>query len=456
MTEALLGTLALMCIWLVCLGFKTKDGMLQLPFLVGAVSSGFILPQVIKYYDDPSLPSGAMDKTIVMTILCLAAVYIGYISARRPLTSLGWPINITRLTISGAITSVIGAYFFFQVSKLGEFADTDTGGQWSGVITIYVFFASFLTYGLIFALISYLAKPSIWAALVVLIDVAFYLDRILLQGRRADTVELFLIVSLAVWFHRRRALPPGAVIVATLVGALFINSIGDYRAIAKSKKPHWEDVAKIDFVGNLKGDTTKATQPLSEVLNAAYSIAAVDKTLTLDYGAGIWNWLVFRYIPAQIVGVEIKNDLAVKDATGQVPLLDDLPQQHYSFVRWPGTTWTGMAEAFASFWYFGALEFLIVGYIIAKLYRAATRGSLVAQVLLMASITSALHTFTHTTGYFFILWPQLLGFAGPFLFWSRTTQCAPRSIRAAGRPALYDQGTSLGGPALKHLRHFGK
>ncbi len=80
--------------------------------------------------------------------------------------------------------------------------------------------------------------------------------------------------------------------------------------------------------------------------------------------------------------------------------LDDAAYVMFRHVPLTGSTATGLSEAFASFWYFGALEFLLIGLFMGRWYRAAVAGNIAAQVSVILLMTAALESITHSTEVF--------------------------------------------------------
>jgi hypothetical protein len=278
------------------------------------------------------------------------------------------------------------------------------------------------------ALLLLVAKPT-WPTLtIVLFGLSFYLDRILIHGVRADSVELCLMVLMALWFQRRWLPPRGLMIGAFLLGAMFVNSIGDYRSTMLGKNGYnWSGagvakVLEIDFVGNLR-HIVEGTQPSYELYNAMLSIEATDRRLDFDYGASLWNGFVQRYIPGQFLGPELKRSLYIERR--------DSARQLFGLVPNPGSTLTGLTDAFQSFWFFGAIKFFLIGFIMSRWWRAARAGNRVAQLVLMLCVTASLHAITHSTHHFFLVFVEIGIFMLPALLYARV----PRPWRATHAPA---------------------
>ncbi len=409
LTTLLLILVGAACGWILISGFRKPQYMLQYPFTASAVFAGWVLPQLIGLSHNSRIPSGALDKTIFMTLLCVVAIYFGDRVGRVPLKAFNWRFNHRKLLIAATILSLIGVYFYYQVSLLAEEATIEYGGQWTGPITIYVFFSTMLTYGMILALIAYFQRPSRWAAGLILMSLVMYIDRIVMWGRRNPAVELAIIVGLVLWFRYRT--PPSRLIVATVLvaGTLWVNSIGDYRRVVMGDDgAGLKDSLTVDYVENFRAIFTEGGL---ELLNATLDIGGADILASFDFGLSHWNGLVHAYIPGQFIGRDIKTEL-------QVDLVDSARQVYRHFPH-IGTTHTGMSDAFKSFWYFGALKFFFIAYIMARLWHAATRGHQIALILLAACFVGALEAITHTTDRFYMIFPKIIFLLLPALWYAK-------------------------------------
>lgn len=409
MAQTLLSLLILVCLVLLVWGFQKPQRMLQYPFLATAIFSGWVLPQLAGLSTEPTrFPPGALSKTIFMTLLCVVACYVGHIINKRPFSAFNWSFDHRRLLTAATVISLIGSYFFYRVSLLRE----DAGSQWSGEITILAFFSELMTVGLVVAVVTYLHHPSRWALAIIGFDLIFFFDRIVIHGRRRAVIELSMIIGLALWF-RFRKLPPRPLIAAILlVGALWINSVGDYRSVMLGTEGQGlAGITQIDFVGNLR---RIATEGGSELTNALHDIEAFDQRGNFDWGKRYWNRFVRLYVPGQLIGEEVKRSMMLPQDPAALIL--------FGYRSPTGSTRTGISHVFQSFWYFGAIEFLIIAYFMRSFFRAADRGHFVAQILLMLIFAGALESITHNTERFFLAWPRIILFLGPVLWFSKVRQ----------------------------------
>lgn len=416
MTGVLLWILAIQALVIMAWAMGRRDRMIQFPFFAAAVFLGWIFPQLMGVTSNTFLPAGGLEKTILMAVLCLGATWWGYEVNRRPARLFDWNFNHGRLLVASAVMMVLGAFFFYQISLIGAEVTAATGGQWTGIITIYVFFAKLLTFGMALAVILYLRKPNPYALTLVLFGLAFYLERILIRGRRAAMVELGMMIFLALWFNRRNLPPRWLMLSSVCAGALFINSIGDFRSVMMGDDRFTAsgvgvgEVLEIDYFGNLQR-IASGESGTHNIVNAVMNIAAVDRTFHFDYGLSHWNAFVSSYVPGQWVGYDVKQAMMIDLPNQAGQIFDHRPHT--------GSTHTGLSDSFLSFWYFGAVKFLLIGLILSRWYRAAMQGQLAGQLVVILTITPALHAITHSTHNFFTVFLQLAVFLLPALWFAR-------------------------------------
>ncbi len=411
-----LSILTIICIALLAWGMNRKDGVYQFPFLAGATFLSFVLPQMIGLQFDLDLPEGGLEKAFVMTILCVSMCYLGYSWKPAPLRSFNWDFDDQKLMQASVMLTLIGAYFFFEISRLPE--EMTSASMWSGVTVAYLFFAQILTYGFAIAVLLYFRTRSLSALVVALFGSLFYLDRIVIAGRRGVALEFIFILVMGWWFGRKRILPKSMVFSAIVLGTLGLYSTGDYRSIAQEEDGlHWSNLRTIPFVENLH---RLVTQGGEEMRNVVYTIEGIDRTGDFDLGLFHWNTLVFNYVPAQIVGVDFKNSLMVETR--------NVSEDVFGFQATNGSTTTGMVDAFGSFWYVGCLKFFFIAFIMRKIYSAATQGGITAQLLYMLILMPALHCITHHTQWFLTPWVHMGLFLFPALYLSRTHVVLKRAV----------------------------
>jgi len=399
-------------------GLVRIGGVFEFPFLAGAMLFAFILPQLPGLAVDSYLPEGAFARAMAVAVTCALACRIGWSrDARPPPVLVGF--SERRLVIAATILSLAGAYFFFKFNRLPYEILSTT--PYTGITVVYLFFGKLLYYGFAIALLCLVRRFSPITLAVVLFDSLFYLDRIVLAGRRAETVQFMMTFALALWFLHRWTVPRTMVLAGLLVGTVILGSAGDYRGRMMGQDgPLWAELTNIDVVENFQ---TLMTAGGEEMRNAVNLIEMAERTGNFDFGLFHWNTIVFTFVPSQFVGNRFKDSL-------YIPLpgsrdRDYVPQQ--------GSTETGFADAFTSFWYLGAVKFLLVSAMMGYLYSGAMAGRTECQIAYMLLIVPAMHTISHHTHFVVSELLQMLLFVGPALLWARI--CVAPSVRwRSGEP----------------------
>lgn len=404
MNDILILLFALLCLGLLVEGFLRRGAVYEYPFLAGAMSTAFILPQLPGLSSDIFLPADGFAKALAFTIVCLAMAAVGWRCSARPLLATSLPLLEGRLLIASALLSIAGAGFYVAVGRLPP--ETMVSTAISGAPVILLFFSKMLVVGFAIAVLCAARRLSVPAVVIVLCDSALYLDRVLVTGKRGEAFEFLLIIALAFWFQRRRALPRAAVILTVIVGMFLMASTQDYRDITRrGVTPGVEDIARIDFAGNFERLLEEGS---GEFENLIMRIDLVSRNQSFDYGMYHWNETVMAFVPAQIVGEATKRSLLVETPGA----IDRFYQPHY------GTTETGMADAFGSFGYLGFVKFLFVGWLMRKIYLSAMHGDAASQLAYMLSALPAMHIFSHHTNWIVAASIHMGIFLGPALLFA--------------------------------------
>lgn len=419
----LIATVIALLLW----GMTDRRRVYEFPFHIGAVTFAFVLVQVPGLAHDRFVPEADFNKTVAFMILCLIMCWLGWRRDAKPLSIFDVTFRERGLLIGAAFLSVIGAYFFYALSRLP--GEVTIAVQMTGVPVIYVFFSRLLVYGLAISVLCLVHRFSYAALAIVVFDLFFFLDRIIVGGRRADSAELLMIFALALWFYRGQAIPRWLGLCGVVIGTLTMNSFGDYRTITKENSgPVWEEVAKIDVIGNTRSVLAQGGE---EFRNAIKRVSYADETMRFDFGLSHWNNLVFAFVPAQLLGGHFKSRLMIAS-----PSL----ARDYNPVL--GTTETGLADAFQSFWYFGAIKFFALAYVLRRILASAQAGQFAAQFTYALSVVPAMHAISHKTDWVLLIWVHMLLFAVPVLAFAVVQKHA--SSRGNHACAIKDQDAEAG------------
>jgi hypothetical protein len=398
-----------------------KDYRLQFPCLAGlAVMYQVALPLASLNTQPDEISAASLARFSVMGILCLLAAWLGYEWRRVSKHSSLMRFDPKRLVISAVILVAFGGYFAVRARATTPEIDPATG-NWTGIITIYSTLASVARYGSILAAILFMRSKDGKLLVLVLPQLwAYY--QLFMIGRRSPTGEIMVVVCMLLFFYRQWAIPFWLMLLGVFGMAVFCFNIGTIRATVEQPLEErieaFREAAPLDAL-TLQG--MAQDRQYVEVFNAAKFMEAKAQGGHYTYGLHYWNQLVFGYVPAQIVGRELKESL-------KIPLTDDT--QLTGFVKSTGTCETGIGEAFMAYGYFGCGLFFVLGAFMRWLWEGAVRSSIFHQLLLILFMLPAVLSFSAQLWTILNLTANIGVFAGPLLWWSRVeTASAPRSGR---------------------------
>lgn len=402
----------LVCLTVIGTEFRRGDSIYRYSLLGPFVFVAFLGPQLIGLESRKDLPNGAVAMVAGMSALCVLLIAAGaYTARRRRVPPAAHYMRRSALLLASVLLSLVGAGAFLLMSRLPD--ELRLASLPSGQLVAFSFFAQLVPYGMAIAALLYATTRSCAALTVLAVDLLLYADRFLVGARRGEAAAALAIVALAMRFGRNKVVPKSLFVIVAVLGTLFVFSTGEYRQ-GVSDTTLAETISRIDFLENV-GEVFRNGGPEAEV--AAYQIAATARRNDFDYGAFHWNSIVFRYVPAQLLGPEFKAALFVGSPGNSA-------YEEYGFVSQTGSTATGVADAFHSFWYFGALLFFLMAYVLERLYLRALRGDAHAQILYMLMLVNGLHAITHNTSWFFTPWIHFGLFLLPCLWLARTRRPA--------------------------------
>lgn len=395
--QLLFGMLCLICSLIILEGINLRSKIFQFPFLMAATSISFVIPQAFALVNPSQtafvVQEQAITRVLIMSCLCIGMCWVGY---QLTLPRAWFESKITQLD-SGRLTTVnivyiaIGIGFGILVSAAS--ATESLSGRSSGSITILIFFARlFANTGFAIALLGFFQNSRNLQNQILLCLASvtpFYWAFGL--GRRTGLAMVILAFAIACYFFRRYT-PPRIVIVLTIALSIFlIPFIGQQRGFTSDK---WQDFERIEYTESIEniieGDNSL------ELRNAALIMDAVAVTGRHEWGKGYWNALVFRYVPAQLLGRGFKDSLRFSSFN-----YEGLMYYLYQYRLPTGTTPTGIGDSFIQFDYFGCLFFAIMAIVYKWLwYRALHQNSMVAQIFYIVSCTYAMTSITHGTANF--------------------------------------------------------
>lgn len=381
-----------------------------------------------------------------MTCLCLAATVLGYLLKpsvwlARKVSS---PVMPSRILHVGILFVACGIIFGFLLSQIQIEINSERGGM-TGRATLYLFFASLKFPGLAICLSLMMQKLTFPRLVLVFFAAISPFREVILGGRREPAVVLGLIVMLSLYFYRRKKPSAAFIFGALLMGMLAIPATGIYRGLAAQGE--LSQIRRLDLVGNFKDYFGK--ESILELRNAAAIIESTQIYEDYEYGAGYWNQMVFRFVPAQLVGKSTKDAILVGNTVEELFRKDSASGHEYS----TGSTLTGIGDSFKQFGWFGCIFFAVLAVVFKSFWLAAIQpNALFAQLLYLLICTSAMRAVTHQTVDF------LPGFSYQFMFlclglWYARDKNAQQALQYGGVPATRFSNRGSRGMPSRGNRH---
>jgi hypothetical protein len=419
----------LVCAAMVVGCLRSRNHMYEFPLWAGILALGWFLPQAIGgWFKAGTYPDGAYANGMFFAALCMLALWGGFYGGRKlPGSRRSWldaRFENKRLFQSGVVLCLIGYYFHWKLTSLPDEVLAQT--QWSGLTVRYLFLASVFAVGFITLWLVYLSRRK-WMAPRFLIFIVpgllLLLESAVLAGRRAAMMNLIAYVLIGLWLVRRMVLPRWVLVCGLVAGMLLINSIGIYRSImADKEEPLGNRIREAVSADYLVRSKVLLEEGGGDFDNYVYLRQVVAEDRRFDWGLAHWNGLVFNYVPAQIVGQELKRAL-------MIPLQDDAKErtkERYGHRFGTGGTVTGYMDAFASFGWMGWVKFAVIGWIMGVLYRHAMRDRFLGQLLYVYMFNAAMHAISHGTQTILVSqWVYFFVLGYPVLYWAkvRNNEC---------------------------------
>jgi hypothetical protein len=369
------------------------------PLLTALSFCGFALPQLYGLLAMPQgLPPGGLVKTLAMANLCFGSVIAGFGFSARALNSLRWSYTAGSLLFISGLMTVVGSVFYWKISRLPA---EELNTQWSGAATAYNLFAATLPYGLVTSLYLVIKKPGVAAMLLLTLCSILILDRAIMGGHRSTATEYVLTIILSLWLFKGVTVPRPVFLGFVIAGSLVLYSIGDYRAAVVGEGKLYNSILtggnfgafkktlEIPFAENMK---QVAEQGGSEYRAAVFAIADADEKRRFDYGLSHWNEFVRHNVPAQLVGRGFQKSLMFN--------LPGPGANQFGFEKSGATSEPGIVDAFRSFWYFGCLEFFLIGVFMRLVLNSARAGSVSFAFLYIVLVPTALLIVSHPIDFF--------------------------------------------------------
>ena len=388
--------------------------LFEYPVAASVLMWFFILPQAWRIEASGDLNDFEPTLAWGYMILCTACTAIGYLAGRirTPATShnslekLSQKYDLNKLLYGAVALTAVGGVGVFLTYRTA--ATMQPGEPWTGPIAFYAFVAQLMTYGASLAWLLYLYTGEKKALLVSIMGFGVNLPAVLFSARRELTFVVVVVFLLGLFFVKNKSLSRLILIPMVLIGSVFINQAGAIRSYIVTNDA--------SLVGAIAANATKdsSENEFSEMGSGVSDIAISQWSQEYKFFGPYYNGFVNLYIPAFIVGRDVKDDLKVD--------MEDYEQSKYESFSRGGATHTGFADSFQSLHYFGCVIFLIISYFMGRLWSKARSGDIRSQLYYMMLISVSLKVFTESTSVFFSVLPLMFLSMGSVFWYARQRQ----------------------------------
>lgn len=418
---------------------RTRQDIIELPALVSVIFVTWLAPQLAAVQaQEAEFAFWSVALYGLFGGLCFMALKGGFSLGTRALRRVASasfaPTRLTTLAVLAASTISL----MLNLEYLSALEANREISQWTGSGTIIAFFSSIRYIAFAASALAFFRYPSTILGLPLAANFYVVFTIAFVELRRSDIVALIIAMILIYYFVRNRLPSPIVLTILALIAGLFVFGISELRTLQRTSMGAGEWGLGILFNGNLSEIVTSKSISSSigfapDVRNGVYILKYCLETFDFRLGAETWNDMVWQYVPAQIVGADVKMSLVIGE---RVSIYSNLADQ-FGYYRSPGTTRTGIGSAFLDLGIIGVGYFWLIGYCCGRVFRQAAQGDTISQVFYIALIPTVLISITHSHTHFFTQFPLL--YAGAvclrYANWVRLGKATKPSL---GRPHYPD------------------
>jgi hypothetical protein len=366
--------------------------MLEYPYFMAVVFGGFIGVQGAVLVRFPGSASDEwIAKALFTACLCLVMCAAGYRTrgSRTLIKIVGAELRPERLFRGGVV--LLGISYVFIILTSATSIEERARSQWTGKLTIYAFFAqlAYPAFGICLQTALRYRTRAAWVATIASAVPAVL--AVMLAGRREPAITLIFTIAFMFFLFRQMRLSRVLTIFVILAATICIPLAGEYRTLVDNGGIR--AVAEFNPVAGFLNYTDDAS--ILELRNAALLMEAVEKSGRYRLGMGYWDNVVFRFVPAQILGKDFKDKLMFE------PSGEEMVNRFESvgYTAPVGSTITGIADSFTEFGYFGCLIFAVMGSVLKSIWLSLYRcnGNSLAPVVYTQISVAAMISVTHQT-----------------------------------------------------------
>lgn len=405
-------------------GILGRNRFFEFPTLVALLYIAYFVPQALSAERNPLLQAYEPWVLWLYMSCSLILLAMGFRFGRRIARNhaVGKPPaeQPPFLIIAGSvILAVVGLFAINQVNLLSEAANA-LGTSWTGEVTAWYLLMQTTFFAFALSYLGYLrgerSKILLPVALITAYTIASMLDA---NVKRSLIAEVAVIVAGGWFFVKYRQPPRVLLLVGCILGTILLHQVGAVRSyIEQGRGTAMEAVMEGVPFKNFQYFTYDQSP---EIQQAMVDIYATRQSGRIDGAASLWNQTVHQYVPAFILGRDVKDSLMVDSiqAVEEDYRLNAFDRQ--------GATRTGFSNTFKAFHVMGVFVFMAIGMFMGWLYGMALYGRMWAQFYYLLLLNDGLMAFTESTDRFFTTLPFVFA-TTLFFVWPRKPGARSRPI----------------------------
>jgi hypothetical protein len=364
-----------------------------------------------------------VDRALIYSIFCWLAVlipwHLKYSSRNRNSRALSVrkrpELSESKIRFVLILFALVGGASYLLVMRLEA---VNTLSQWSGPITIFWFFSKLLLISGLSSIFLYHRYRKRVYLIIALAAFCIIFYRFLFLGRRSQFMDLVFYIGGFLYFSRNFVPKLWQIVLVGMFGYAFVIFVGEYRSGLNQG-------SVIDAIVNLKsaafGASDKTVDYLKlEALNYVSILSEMSISGEYTHIKTLWNSVVHRYVPAQLVGNDFKSSLTLS----QVDIIRATEASGFELAYF-GSTITGFSSSFISLGWFGFVWFSVISFAMKAIFFRANQGIIFWQVLYVYMLSNSLHALTHDHYWFFTPLIQFFIFFGLGFVLSRRSPRSP-------------------------------
>ena len=387
--------------------YREKDGIFQMPFMMGIVCLGVIVPQLLSLYNISYLRNVTLIELCIVLISCNWGFNYGFIRGKQKKTKKITivDLNIDKIKYLIILMAIIGCYFNLKNASRASIGGLEGAERASFLINNLL--TSFFSYAAIFSLIKCIQNKSLKNVyfIIFISYCSLQLVTILAGARRSYVINIAFLLAFLIYniYPSKKKIVRRSVFILFLAGCFVSPSISIIRTYLSSDT----SLQNINYIETFKNSFTHKIDldVGQDVYNCAKGIEYCQTYNLYSYGADIWNGFVNVYIPRFLIGEEAKKNK--KKDTGYNDFIEQITHNI--------TTMTGYFDAFAAFSFGGFIIFIVIGYFSGILFKFSPYSSLY-QLTYIALLTKIHSLFSHGIQYYLNVIESMVFLLLPFIF----------------------------------------